>query len=111
MKPAKLKLLIAMTVFVAGHAHAAIQFKKGWNDPDNSNVHTYTKAEAEEYLVNYSDELKKIINGPAACVLEVTKGCHQPSDPHFTVNGAKSTSKCKVDSIYVGTKSDHIPCH
>jgi hypothetical protein len=69
----------------------------------------YTKSEAKEFLRNQSDDLKKIIDGPAVCVLEVTKGCHQLTAPHFTINGAKSKNSCKVKSLYVGSKSDHEP--
>jgi hypothetical protein len=103
----KLKLLIAMTVLVAGTAQATIQFKGGWDSAENSDAGVYTQSAATEFLKNKSDDLRKIIEGPAACVLEVTLGCHQPNDPHFTVNGLKSTDKCKVKSLYVGSKSDH----
>jgi hypothetical protein len=104
----KLKLLIAMTALAAGSAQAAIQFKPGWDSPENSDVQTYTQQEATEFLRNKSDDLRKIIDGPSTCVLEVTKGCHQPGNAHFTVNGTKSKDQCKVKSIYVGSKSDHV---
>ncbi|MBP0020383.1 MAG: hypothetical protein J7647_22870 [Cyanobacteria bacterium SBLK] len=102
--------LIAMTALFAGSAEAVIQFKTGWDAPENSDVRDYTKEGATQFLRGKSEDLRKIIDGPQACILEVTKGCHQVSQPHFTVNGAKSTSKCKVDSTYVGSKSDHVPC-
>jgi molybdopterin-guanine dinucleotide biosynthesis protein A len=91
-------------------AHAVIKFKDGWDAPANSNVHQYNEEEATTYLRNKSDALKAIIDGPQACVLEVTKGCHQPGDAHFTVNGAQSKPTCKVNSVYVGSKSDHVKC-
>ncbi|MGE8508710.1 MAG: hypothetical protein ACN6QU_15400 [Paraburkholderia terricola] len=102
--------LCAALLFAGTPGYAAIQFKDGWDSQENSNVAQYTKSEATEYLRNKSTALQKIIDGPQACVLEVTKGCHQPGDAHFTVNGAKSTSRCKVDSIYVGSRSDHVAC-
>ncbi len=107
----KIKLLIAMTALVAGSAQAAIEFKDGWDLPENSDVKTFTKEQATEFLTNQSEDLKKIIGGPAACVLEVTKGCHdtRPGKAHFTINGVKSKSSCNVKSIYVGSKSDHEP--
>jgi hypothetical protein len=104
----KLKMLIAMTALVAGSAQAEIKFKPGWDLPENSNVQVYTEQQATDFLKDKSDDLKKIIEGPATCVLEVTKGCHQPNDPHFTVNGTKSKDNCKVKSLYVGSKSDHV---
>jgi hypothetical protein len=104
----KFKLLIALTVLLGGAAQAEIRFKPGWNDPENSDVQPYTEPAAKQLLRNKSDDLKKIIDGPATCVLEVTKGCHQANDPHFTVNGLKSKSGCKVKSLYVGSKSDHV---
>ena len=106
----KLQLWIAMTAFVAGSAQAAIQFTDGWDAPENSDVHAYTKQDATEFLRSQNDDLRKIIDGPATCVLEVTKGCHQHNDPHFTVNGAKSKDKCKVKSNFVGSKSAHVGC-
>lgn len=107
----RLKLLVAMTAAVAGSAQAAIVFKQGWDSPENSDVRPYTKEQATTFLRSQSDDLKKIIDGPAPCVLEVTKGCHdrRPGKAHFTINGAKSKTSCKVDSIYVGSKSDHEP--
>ncbi|TJZ73282.1 hypothetical protein [Chitiniphilus eburneus] len=102
--------LIAIFACSAGLAHATIVFKEGWNSAENSDVQQYSKEEATTYLRGHSESLKAIIDGPAACVLEVTKGCHQANDSHFTVNGAKSTNKCKVDSVYVGSKSDHVSC-
>ena len=107
----KFKLVVAMTALVTGSAQAAIDFKPGWDSDENSNVKKFTKEEAKQHLSSQSDDLKKIINGPAACVLEVTKGCHdtRPGKAHFTVNGLKSKTSCKVKSIYVGSKSDHEP--
>ena len=92
---------------VSAAACANITFKEGWNSPENSNVRAYTKAEATDYLRDKSDELKIMIN-KGACKLQVTKGCHQPSDPHFTANGIGSRDSCK--SIYAGSKSFHISC-
>jgi len=94
-------------VLVSGAGHASIAFKAGWDSPENSDVKKYTKSGATEYLGNYSDALKIMID-KGACKLTVTKGCHQPDDPHFTVNGIGSKDSCK--SIYAGSKSDHIPC-
>lgn len=107
-----LRFIIASFVLlvVATPSQAVIQFKDGWNIAGNSNVKKYSEEEATAYLRNASDNLKKIIDGPQACVLQVTKGCHQPGDPHFTGNGALSTSKCKVDSVYVGSRSIHTVC-
>ena len=107
-----LRILIAcFTLLIfAMPAQAVIQFKDGWDSVENSNVKKYSKAEATKYLRDKSDGLRKIIDGPQACVLQVTKGCHQPADPHFTSNGVLSTPKCKVASIYVGSKSIHTRC-
>lgn len=107
----KFKLVVAMAALVAGSAQAAIEFKAGWDSAENSDVKTYTKEELKQHLRNQSDDLKKIIDGPAVCVLEVTKGCHdkRPGKSHFTINGGKSKTSCKVKSMYVGTKSDHEP--
>ncbi|HYS63271.1 MAG TPA: hypothetical protein VEN30_05525 [Paraburkholderia sp.] len=102
--------LLSVLLVASTPGQAAIRFKDGWDSQANSNVAQYTQTAATEYLRNESTELKKIIDGPQACVLEVTKGCHQPANAHFTVNGAKSSSKCKVGSIYVGSKSDHVSC-
>ena len=104
----KLALTLAL-LLAAGSAQAAIQFKAGWDSPENSDAKKYTQSQATDFLRNQSDDLKKIIDGPAACVLEVTKGCHQPTKPHFTINGTKTKDSCKVKSIYVGSKSDHEP--
>lgn len=97
-------LLAALTM---GAANAAITFKKGWNDPDNSDVKSYTQAEATTYLRNKSDSLKEMIDKPA-CQLNVSKGCHQKSDPHFTLDGIGSKASCK--NVYAGSKSIHISC-
>jgi len=100
--------IIVLGCFV-GEAQAVIEFKPGWDSAENSDVRVYSKEEATEFLSNKSEDLAKIIKGPAACVLEVTKGCHdqRPGLAHFTVNGLKSKDTCKVKSIYVGSKSDH----
>jgi len=106
------RILVAcfMLLVAAMPAQAVITFQDGWNSDENSNAKEYSKAEATEYLLNKSDDLRAIIDGPKACVLQVTKGCHQPADPHFTSNGVLSTPKCKVASIYVGSKSIHTRC-
>jgi hypothetical protein len=107
----RLKLLVATTALVAGPALGAIVFKEGWDSAENSDVRAYTKEQATAHLRSQSEDLKKIIDGPAPCVLEVTKGCHdrRPGKAHFTINGAKSKPACKVKTIYVGSKSDHEP--
>lgn len=92
----------------SGIAHADIVFKPGWNDPENSNVHVYTQQEATVFLSNYSEDLKKGIDS-SSCKINVTKGCHQPTDPHFTLDGVGSKPSCK--SSYAGSKSVHVgPC-
>ncbi len=92
----------------SGIAHAQIIFKPGWNDPLNSNVQAYTVPQATTFLRNYSDELKKGIDSPS-CTINVTKGCHQPNDAHFTLNGIGSKASCK--SSYAGSNSVHVgPC-
>lgn len=107
----RLSVLASVILLTASSAHAAISFKKGWNDLENSDVRTYTQDEVTEILRAQSEDLRLIIDGPSACMLEVTKGCHdkRAGKSHFTINGAKSTDKCKVKSIYVGSKSDHEP--
>lgn len=94
-------------VLASGAGHASITFKAGWDSPENSNVRAYTKSGATDYLSDYSDELKIMID-KGACKLTVTKGCHQPNDPHFTLNGIGSKDSCK--STYAGSRSIHIPC-
>ena len=108
-KPMKVMLAVAMMLLGAQSAQADIVFKAGWDSSENSDAKKYTEKEAKEFLRNQSEDLKKIIDGPAVCVLEVTKGCHQPGKAHFTVNGLKCKDKCKVKSLYVGSKSDHEP--
>lgn len=101
-------LAASLSILVqAGPAGAEITFPKGWDSPENSNVQAYTQDGATTFLQNASDELKTMIDKPS-CHLEVTKGCHQPNDRHFTANGLKSSKSCK--SIYAGSKSIHIPC-
>lgn len=94
-------------VLVSGAGHASITFKAGWDSPENGNVKKYTKPGATDYLSRYSEELKIMID-KGACKLTVTKGCHQPDDPHFTVNGIGSRKNCR--SLHAGSKSFHIPC-
>lgn len=96
-----------LAVLTMGAANAGITFKKGWNDPANSDVKAYTQAEATAYLSNKSDALKEMID-KSACKLNVSKGCHQKSDPHFTLDGIGSKATCK--NIYAGSKSIHVPC-
>jgi hypothetical protein len=97
--------VIATTLF-AGSVQAQIQFKKGWNSPENSDVKKYTEEQAKTFLSNYSDELEKMID-KSVCFLQVTKGYHQKNDPHFTLNGIGSKKSC--DSVYAGSRSFHIP--
>ncbi|WP_156437220.1 hypothetical protein [Burkholderia sp. RF2-non_BP3] len=106
-----LRILLIFSFFLAfaASAHAKIQFANEWSEPENSDVRKYDKSGATNFLRGESDDLKRIIDSPDACVLQVTKGCHQKSDPHFTVNGM-SSSKCKVDNLYAHTKSVHVPC-
>ncbi|KFI21243.1 hypothetical protein [Nitrosococcus oceani] len=103
------KFFIGLCIaLVPWSAYAGIIFKDGWDLPENSNVRSYTQEGATDFLEKESEGLKKMIDKPA-CMLEVTKGCHQPDTPHFTANGTKSKSNCKVDP-YAGSKSIHIPC-
>jgi hypothetical protein len=95
------------TTLVSAAASAGITFKTGWNSAENSDVRAYNTNTAKNFLENSSDDLKTAIN-KSSCKIEVTKGCHQPNDPHFTLNGQNSGSSCK--SIYAGSKSIHIPC-
>ncbi|NHR07357.1 hypothetical protein HA052_19390 [Chromobacterium haemolyticum] len=109
MKPISAMCMLAglLATLTMGAANAAITFKKGWNDPANSDVKTYTQAEATTYLRNKSDALKEMID-KSACQLNVSKGCHQKSDSHFTLDGIGSKASCK--NIYAGSKSIHTPC-
>ena len=61
-----------LAVLTMDAANAGITFKKGWNDPANSDVKAYTQAEATEYLSNKSDALKEMID-KSACKLNVSK--------------------------------------
>lgn len=94
-------------VVQAGIAPQQIFFKDGWDDEDNSNVKKYTKETATQFLRSYSDEMKLAIDSPK-CTINVTKGCHQPGDAHFTLNGVGSKPACA--SIYGGSRSIHVPC-
>jgi hypothetical protein len=103
-------IIIATTLF-AESVQAQIQFKKGWNSPENSNAKKYTEKQVITFLSGLSNEFEKMID-KSACFLQVTKGCHynyQKNDPHFTLNGIKSQRNCK--SIYAGSKSIHLPCN
>lgn len=89
-------------------SYGAITFKKGWDSEEYSDVTYHTKSSATEYLRNHSDSLQGMIDASSKCMIEVTKSCHQPNDPHFTINGANSKSSCTL--IYAGSRSIHIPC-
>ncbi len=101
-------LLTATLLLAATSSYATIQFAPGWDDPGNSNAGVFTRDTATTALSHYSDDLKAMIQS-SKCVLQVIKSCHQPNDPHFTVTDA-TPKGCKLDNIYSGTRSVHIPC-
>jgi hypothetical protein len=91
----------------AGIVPLTIVFKPGWDDPENSDVRAYTIATATQFLRDYTSGMKSAIDKPS-CLINVSKGCHQTNDPHFTLDGVGSKSTCR--SNYAGSKSIHIPC-
>jgi hypothetical protein len=88
-----------------------ISFEDDWNAAGNADVRAYTQAQVEALLSAYSDDLKEIID-KQGCALKVVKGCHQATDPHFTVTPPQSTRSCKIkdSNIYKGSSTVHIPC-
>lgn len=101
-------IIVGITsILLSGLSDADIIFKKGWDSADNSDVQDHVKNTATAALAEH-DSLEEMINASSKCRLEVTKGCHQANDPHFTVNGLKSKNTCKL--IMAGSKSIHVPC-
>ncbi len=87
-------------------AEAAIKFTEGWDYAENSDVQKYSQKEATDFLKGYTSSLRNAIDSPT-CTIEVSKGCHQLKDPHFTLK--ETAKKCKIEP-YAGSKNIHIPC-
>ena len=85
---------------------SSISYAAGWNSAANSNVHAYTTNQAQQVLEAYSDALSSAINS-SRCNIRVTKGCHQPNDPHFTIE--ETARNCNQD-LWAGTRNVHVPC-
>ena len=88
-----------------------IKFEAGWDDTDNNNHGNYNEVSVRSKIAEYSVDLNKMIK---QCTFTVKKGCHQKSDPHFTLhlNCKNRIPKSLLNNPYAqsGGHTYHIPC-
>ena len=118
--------LAATLVVYSKTTYAEIFFKEdpvnGWNGvdsstgfPNNDVGGLYTKQQIKDFLTSDSTSLWAQAINSKKCYIQVVKGCHQPSDPHITLNSRVPTGRdykkfndCNLG--IAGSNNIHVKC-